>query len=266
MASKYPPNGLPIFHVQTIDKITGRTFYINFRVSDAVQAPALDFDVRGLTEEWLRSGETSVYREEYKVPFLSSPVFWSKEKDNVRHYVIDVMINYKFAAKRVCTEQVIKHYVICVAITVIEEKLNNPIESTQFGQFLGHKVDLCALTYKLIRYPLNIERTDDIVKNKIVPIGRSHIDDEPSTSGDAKDAMYELHYRPASKILTCSITTDRLPDSISFNDDRIVVLSGKNRLIDIYLPFFIDLKIPVKYKYDDKSCLFRVVFKVKEEQ
>lgn len=266
MASEFPPGGLPIFHVRTIDKITGRDFYINFRVSDTVPAPGIDFDVAGLTEEWFRSGSTSVYREEYKVPFLSSPVFWSKEKDNVRDYVIDVMIEHEFAAKRVLTEEVIKHYVICVAITVVEEKLNDPKESIQFGQFLGHKVDLCALTYKLIQNPLNIERTEVIVRNKIVPLGGHRVEDEPSTSRVSKDAMYELYYRPASKILTCSITTDRLPDSISFNDDRILVISGKNRLIDVYLPFFIDLKIPAKYKYDDKSCLLRVVFKVKEEQ
>lgn len=263
MASKEMVEGIPIFLIQTKEKITGTTLFINFKTSNSVPAPDDNFDDAVLAEEWLRNPNFN--SQKYQIPLQTSPIFWSKERDKVRCYVIDVLINDKFTIRRVLTSKLVQHYVVLAAISVIEEKFNDPKQTKLFGQFLGHQMDLSFADYKMMDSQC-MERTDEIVKNKVVPLGDPSVDSDKSTTEGTKEAIYELHYRPSSKILTCSINTDRLPDSIGFNDDRVVVKSGENNLVDVHLPFYIDLNVPVKYKYNDKLCLFRVVFNVIEEQ
>lgn len=261
MSSKDRVEGLPIFTVRAKDKVTEKSLYINFKTSDTVPAPE-DFDEKKLREEWARGVLTTTSKCQF--PLQTSPIFWSKEgKDKERHYVIDVLINDKFAIRRMLTSRVIQHYVILATISTIEGSFNDPKQTTSFGQFLGHSLDFAA-EYQILDSK-STSRTDEIVRNKIIPMVRDKSDNgQKITTDDVSERQYELYYRPASKILTCSLNTDKLPDSIGFNDDRIIVKLGEKNIVDIYLPFFIDLNIPVKYKYDDKSCLFRAVFKIVE--
>lgn len=87
---------------------------------------------------------------------------------------------------------------------------------------------------------------------------------ETNVTDDSEDSLFNLYYRPTRKLLTLSLTTDSLPDSISYNDDKIVIKKDDKILLDVYLPFYIDLNEPIKYKFSDQSSLFRSVFKILE--
>lgn len=257
------PEITPLFCLKTFDKKVQRNLFINFKSSDDVQEPEIDVDEDQLVREICNPSPNI---ENYKIPLKLSQIYWTKN-DNKSDlgYVIDAQLNDKFAIRKVIASEIIRHYVITVAILTIEEKYNNNApQAKAYGQFLGHKLELDQNGYEIIKSKLFIERSNELVNNKVIFADDTPIS-ETSTSGQlGEDTPYELHYRPNSKLLTCSLNTDRLPDSISFNDDRFYVELDGKCLIDVYLPFFIDLKQPVKYKFDDRSCLLRIVFNITE--
>ena len=282
----------PLFCVKTTDKITGQTLFINFKSSDAIEAPAINIEEEKLIREIC---EPSPEIERYKVPLQLSQIFWSgsdtleeygkigpgsrqHEKGEERNYVIDVQLNDKFAFRKVIASEIIRHYVITVTMVSIEEKFNHDLKtnSRSAHQYLGHKLELDQAGYEILKSPLQIKRSNEVVTNKIVLMDSgkeitydSFMDkcDIKADKDDQRDdtgIIYDLHFRPAIMVLTCSISTDKLPNSISFNDDRVKVELNDTKVLDVHLPLDIDLSEPVKYKFDDRLCLFRMVLKLKE--
>lgn len=254
-----PITGIPIFCVQITDKKSQKKLFVNFKSNDSVQYPDVDLDEDQIVKEICNPTPRI---ELFKIPLKLSPIFWSKGTKIERSYVIDVLINDKFAIRRVLPSEVIRHYVVNVTMETIEQKYNNSRGTKGLGQFIGHNLDLDQTNYEVLISKQCIERSDELVNNKIILLDETMNESNPKEN--PIDTPYDLYYRPASGILTCSIVTDKLPDSISFNDDRIVVKSDEKFLVDAYLPFYIDLSMPVKYKYDDRLCLLRIVFKVFE--
>lgn len=282
----------PLFSVRTTDKRTGQTLFINFKASDAIQAPEIDIEEEKLVREIC---DPSPNIEKYKVPLQLSQIFWTgcdtleehgkiglglqqDKKGSDRNYVIDVQLNDKFAFRKVIPSDIIRHYLITVTMVSIEEKFNQePKANSQSAhQYLGHKLELDQADYEILKTPIEIKRSNEVVTNKIVLIDSgkertfnslmNKCDTGAGKDNDPHDSeiTYDLHFRPAIMVLTCSISTDKLPNSISFNDDRFKVELHDARTLDINLPLDIDLREPVKYKFDDRLCLFRVVFKLKE--
>lgn len=249
-------NSIPLFCVQTSDKKVNKKLFVNFRASNKVEYPKEDIDEDQLVKEFL---ESSSKLERFKIPFYSSVIFWSKGKESDRCYVVDVTINDRFARTKVLASDVLRHYVITVVMSALEKKYNTE-EALKSGQFLGHKLELDFLAYEVLTKKQSTDRTNEVVNNKIMLIEESK--NQPTIESD--DQNFDLHYRPASKFLTLSLNTDRIPDCIKFNEDRLIVNLGEKTLVDVYLPIHIDLDQPVKYKFDERLCLFRAVFKVAE--
>lgn len=265
-----PPMGKPIFCVSTVDKISKIKTYFNFRYSDSVPYPDGEFTDEDIIR--LASGP-GTGNEQYNIPLQSSPIFWNNEETNddqkekktkERSYVIEIMINDKFALRKVLISNIMKRYLICVTFIAVEEKYNTDKYIHTRGHFIGHELDFDQLNHKILKDRLFMDRSKELVNNKITVLDMSKDVIEQPQSRDSTP-IYDLYFRPSSKILTCCIRTDKLPESISFNDDRLIVESEENKLVDIFLPIYIDLKEPMKYKFDDKLLLLRVVFKTIDE-
>lgn len=250
---------IPLFCVITKEKKTNNDFYVNFLGNHKVQYPNNDLNEEQLVHELLRPTRAL---DDLTVPVNLGPIFWKKSaKDCIENsYVIDAKINQKFGLQKVIQNETIRHYVIAVILSAIEKKFNEH----NGGQFIGHDLDLDACDYKLTDGSKLCEKSNDLVNNKVTPLDNQ--DGISDRSRDDDSSTYDLFYRPSSKILTCSIPTEILPKSISYNEDRITIHKGDECIMDTFLPFFIDLEQPVKYKFDDKSCLFRAVFRVVEER
>lgn len=267
------PEILPLFCAKTTDKRTGQTLYINFKSSDAIQEPELDISEEQLVQEICNP---SPRIEQFKVPLKMSQIFWrdiNNSEDNRRDYVVDVELNDKFALRRVIASEIIRHYVVTVTMVSIEDKFNQASATKLAHQYIGHKLELDQANYEILDSKQQIERSNEPVNNRILLVENPSTSKEkvpsdskasPGTADDLIEPDFDVYLRPASKLLTCSIQTDTCPDSISFNDDRIIVELGEKTLMDVYLPVNIDLTVPAKYKFDDRRCLFRVVFKLAE--
>lgn len=252
--------GNPVFCIKTIEKNSRRSMFINFKSTDAVVPPEIDLDEDELCEE-IRNPSARI--ENFKIPMKMSPIYWNKsEKEGEKSYVVDVFINDKFCIRRVLLSDVIRHYLSLVTMIQLEEKYNREGSTNKVGQFIGHKLELNQVSYEVLDDKQSIEKSTDLVNNKITLVEQPKIDSVISVLPN--DTIYDLYYRPTSKILTCSVNVDKLPDSIGFNDDRIIIRLDAKILVDTYLPFYIDLSEPAKYKFDDKLCLFRVVFRINE--
>lgn len=261
-------HGNPIFCVSTRERNSRKKLYVNFKSTDAVEKPPIDLDEDELVREICNPSPAI---ERYKIPLKLSQIFWTKRSgDNKeRDYVIDVHINDNFAIRRVLVKDVIRHYVIIVALQTIENKYNTNDTAKTCGQFIGHQLDIDQATYEVLNLTQCRDRSSDLVSNKVLLLDEEAQKSTASktneaVSSEADSQSYDLFYRPGSNILTCSIATDKLPEVISFNDDRITVESSGKTLMDVNLPLFIDLREPMKYKFDDRLCLLRIVFKVAE--
>lgn len=254
--------GNPVFCVRTTDKNSNKRLFINFKSTDGVEKPPVDLNEDQLVREICNPSPAI---EKYKIPLKLSQIFWTKQgaSGKERHYVIDVHINDKFAIRRVLVNDVIRHYVIIVTLQTIEDKYNKSNSAKTCGQFLGHQLDLDQATYEVLNLTQCQDRSNELVSNKVLLLDeRTSGEVDSATSAGTSDTTYDLFYRPGSGILTCSISTDRLPDSILFNDDRILVQTSGKAIMDVHLPIQIDLREPMKYKFDDHTCLLRIVFKV----
>lgn len=260
--------GVPVFCVRTVDKKSSRKLYINFKSTDAVETPPVDLNEDQLVQEICNPSPAI---EKFKIPLKLSQIFWSKQSESSnkeRHYVIDVHINDKFAIRKVLVKDVIRHYVIVVTLQTIEDKYNKNNSAEACGQFLGHQLDLDQAAYEVLNLTQCQDRSSELVNNRVLLLGEKNSSSPSrgykSAATSSSDAPYDLYYRPGSRILTCSIQTDKLPGSISFNDDRIMVECSGQTLVDVHLPIRIDLKEPMRYKFDDKLCLLRIVFRIVE--
>lgn len=263
--TKGPMKGIPVFCVKAFEYTTKRDFYINIMASDIVKSPEDDINENILFEVQKRRHCDKIG---FHVPLLTSPIFWAKESMHVKKdsYVVDVMINDGFAFKKVLGSEAISSYVAIVTMNVLEQKYNDPkATKATCGQFLNHELDLDEIMYKIL--PKNVERTDDIVNHKITLLGAPCTSSRSATTGD-DNKNYNIYYRPGSEILTISIETNKCPKSVSFNDDRVIIESEDEKIktLDLCLPIFIDLKEPVKYKYDAKYETFRIVMRTNEQQ
>lgn len=283
------PNLVPLFHLKTTDKASKRTVYINFKCTSQVEAPTSKISEARLVDE-IRN--LSPELEQYKIPLVLSKIYWLKDKpdSSERQYVTDVQINDQFARLQVVPSEIVRHYVISVALSAIEEKFNNPNAAKLYGQYLGHQLDLDQVAYEVLGHGEKqnfLERKGELVENKIMFVesksGDILADDKVTDTDEARNELetYDLYYRPKSQILTIQVSADQLPDRIKLNDDHVCIIGHKNKsqtavaetsdssnppiLLDVHLPLYIDLNAPVKYKFDDKLCLFRAVFKVLEE-
>lgn len=275
---------VPLFCLKTTDRSSGRKFYIDFRCTPEVLAPTVEIEETKLVSEIC---DPSPDIERFKIPLVLGKIYWSEAKSvdqqsTERHYVTTVQMNDKFAYRKVVPSEIIRHYVISVAMSAIEDKFNHPHAKRLYGQFLGYRLELDQAAYEVLNPEDNetkVKQSDELVENKVMFL--ESLGDE-STQNMATDKnsdtgpqqSYDLYYRPKSQILTIQLSTNRLPERIEFNDDRVcmfgVDLAGgakdsATKLLDIHLPLYIDLSVPVKYKYDDKLCLFRAVFKAREE-
>jgi hypothetical protein len=269
---------LPLFCVKTTEKRTGQTLYINFKSSDSIQGPAIDIEEDKIIQEICNP---SPRIEQFKVPLRLGPIYWRATTNNhgdqicnsdktKQDYVVDVELNDKFALRRVIVSEIIRHYVVTITMVSIEDKFNQ-VSGTKSGhQYIGHKLELDQANYKILDSKQQIERSTELVNNRILLVESSPSKgtQEKVPAGtqedvcDPDDSSYDLYLRPKSMLLTCSIPTDSCPDSISFNDDRVLVELGDKTLLDVHLPLSIDLSVPAKYKFDDRLCLFRIVFKM----
>lgn len=264
--------GNPLFCVKVEDKMSGRTIYVNFYATDGVDPPEVEITVEGLVRTEMLGPGPGV--EDYKVPVGLSPMFWDKKKETVseqdRAYVIEAGLNDRFVYRQVLTNLVIRHYAISVTLSVIMDKFNDPPKPNEHPQqYLGHKLDLDQPNYRVLNDKQRMERSNEIVNNKIAivePDREVTFDESKSDAKTCEDepVSYELLLRPAMAIITCSISTDKLPKSIGFNDDQIEVVLDDKRVLSLHMPVSIDLTVPVKYKFDDRLCLFRMVCSIAE--
>lgn len=277
-------SSVPLFYLKTTDKISGREMYVNFKCTSQVQAPSVDIDETKLVDEICNPSPNI---EQYKIPLLLGKIYWSKDElePSKKCYVTTVQMNDKFAYRKVVPSEVVRHYVISVVMSAIEDKFNHPNSAKLYGQFLGHQLDLDQAVYEVLGHgekKNSVVQSNEVVENKVMFVDcqsdKAIVTDE---STNEQLEVYDLYYRPKSQILTIQVAADHLPDRIEFNDDRVCIVGHKEKkprtvvhtgddsslmkLIDIHLPLYIDLSVPVKYKFDDKLCLFRVVFKVLEE-
>lgn len=246
-----PAKEKPIYLVYTKDKTSKKLFNINIISSPTVEPPPVDLTDDQLTVECIK--ESALYHS-YKIPFLSSPIFWTDGEKS--EYIIHVKINDKFVKDRVLNGNTVRHVLVGILVVELEKKFNSGIDGSGSEQVLGHKLDLDVQNYG--------------IKDGIVPSQRmSLIVNERNLAGDSRDQdeekLYDLYYRPGLQVLTCSVQTTEMPTSFGFNKDRLIVKVKENTLVDVHLPFFIDLKEPIKYKYDEKTNNFRVVIKINEE-
>ena len=262
------PNGdlNPLFCLKTTEKRSNRILFINFQATNDVPAPDVDVDEDTLIQEICNP---SPRIENLKIPLKLSQIYWQKESDKNgdRNYVIDVQLNEKFAIRKVIASEIIRNYVVTVVMVSIEEKYNASDAIKVAKQFVGHKLELDQAGYEILTIDHMADRSNELVNNKITFVDNdSDTKVSQDTTTDNERVEYDLHYRPTSFLLTCSVRTDKLPDSISFNDDRFCVRIDEKDALDITLPNYIDLSEPVKYKFDDRLCLFRIVFKIRETQ
>ena len=276
MLAQPDDQSVPLFCVKTTEKNSGHKLFINFKASNQVQAPDVAIDEDKIVREIC---DPSPNIENYKIPLVLSQLFWSakegehQEGDNIRtrNYVIDIKLNEKFALRKVIPSDIMRHYLITIAMISIEGKYNGSTGEVN-RQFVGHALELDQASYEILKDQQYFDRSNELVSNKIVLLEKASM---KSVTDDISEKLnfneqvddstsYDLHFRPASMILTCSLTTPKLPESIAFNDDTIRIGMGKSEkaTLEIVLPLKIDLTQPVKYKFDDKLCLLRIVFKV----
>lgn len=261
-------NDKPLFCIETKDKTTDTETFVNFYGNDNIQAPTIELDEQQLAQELLHPSEAL---DALTIPMNLGGLFWKKSRENnytagsPNAYVIDCKINLKFALRKVISSEVVRYYVISVALSAIEKKFNdNRHGKGSSGQFVGHQLDFDVCNYNLLNGEEISPKSTELVNNKVIPL-----DLETSTSlsrGLENINSCDFYYRPLSKNLTCCIATDFLPTTISYNDDRIVVKVDGRILLDACLPFFIDLSRPIMFKFDDRLCLFRIVFKIVESE
>lgn len=254
---------LPIFCLRTSDKNTKRNLFVNFKSSDEVPPPDVDITEDQIVQQIYNP---SPEIENLKVPLILGQIFWPEEKDDGQDndcdsdYVIDVQINAKFAIRKVLASEIIRHYVATVSMVSIMDKFNSDQSNKLTNQFLGHKLELDQGGYEILKGKTEIKHSKETVNNKITLLQ----DNLTKLSEFDEISSFDLHLRPTSMLMTCCLRTDKLPDSISFNDDRFCIKIGDKSCVDVHLPLYIDLTHPMKYKFDDHLCLFRVVFRMKE--
>lgn len=267
-----PNSYTKLFCAVANEQITKKKIYINFGASSSVDHPEVDINSTDLIREWLNPK----FEEDYQVPIVLSPFLQPKEESDKKNsnritifqkqsaspdrYIIVALINDKFA-RRVLVDKIIQHYVILVTLTVIE-KVYNKAGELQKGEFIGHDFDFTQ-DYEILKDRPYMESSGKLVNNKVTLVS-------PSTSDIIKfdnspKQSYDLYYRPKSRILTLCMALDKIPDKVSFTEDRIKVNLNACDNVDIWLPFYIDLDRPVRYKYDDKTSLFRFVAQILEE-
>lgn len=261
--------GTPIFCVETADIVSKLPIFINFYATNEIQYPAVD-----LHEEMLMSGIMRFDKtlESWTLPINLGPLYWKMNPETNpdykdKGYVIETKLNHDFAIRRVIMSEVVRHYIITVALSAIEKKFNDQSDPKKYGQFIGHELSLDVSGYKVLDCQNLSAKSDQLVNNKVISLidsGQSALSTKFKEQCELNETDYSLLYRPRSKILTCVLPCDTLPSSIGYNDDRIVVKNGDETLMDINLPFFINLREPMKYKFDDRSCTIKIVFKISE--
>lgn len=254
MMDSHRANTIPLFCVETLDKKSSNKLFLNFRASHEVAAPEIEIE----EEKIVRAiHEPSPEIERYKIPMQLSQIYWSKSTTPHQSfgdsYVIDIFVNEGFGLMKVIPSQIIVHYLITVAMATIEQRECD-------------KLDMDQVEYRILEGKLEIERSSEIVTLKVIAvIDESNNEDASKTASVNHSEKFDFHYRPKLQTLTCSLNgVEKIPDVISFNDDRILIKSDGSKLLDVYLPLNIDLTQPVRYKFDDRLCLLRIVFKTTE--
>lgn len=253
----------PLFCIETALINPNKRLFINIKASSIIHQPNLEHlsNVEELVHEMASTNNTPKTKK-FNINFKSSPIFWSTEDrfSQDKHYVVDVLINDKFG-ENVKRERVIQHYLIHVIMSVLEDKYNVGDQMKNAQHNLGHHINWVVGEYKVLEDIKCFYRSEEIVNSTVKYLHGT----QGECIQDVNEVPYILHYRPGSNYLTFSLTTDRLPSSFSFNDDRLIVETCSHLgIIEIHLPFFINVNEPVKYKYDDNSCSFRIVFRTVE--
>ena len=263
----------PILCARTKDRKSARQLFINFKANDAIQSPESDFNEEDVVRV-IRDQSPDV--EQFKIPLVLSQIYWTKPSNELDestvesdyNYVINVELNDKFAFSRVVTSEIMRHYLISVTMATIESKYSDINNKLPHSQTLGHELELDQGDYEFLETKLEVEHSDELVASKIMIVSESDsstlTNEQKSLNNDIPS--FDAHFRPRSMLLTFSIGTDKLPDELSFNDDHFILKSAGKSLVDVCLPLEIDLTEPVRYRFDDRFELFRVVFKVKEPQ
>lgn len=252
-----PPDAKFSFHIETTSKNVDIPVFVNVFASKEIPYPPTDFDEAELCAEVLRSGPEI---PNFRMHYLDYAIHWSdgSQTPNPRSYVANFVINDKWAEK-ILPSNLLLHSSVAVILLALERIYNNEEPGRKCQQRLGHRMDLDFLNYKIDKMKC-VRASKVLVDTKVI----EECSSSTKKDGANEDRIYDLHYRPKSKVLTCSIQCDRMPDSIGFNEDRLMVRLGEKNLVDVYLPFFIDIDEPAKYKYDERLNLFRAVFKIRE--
>ena len=252
-------NGGPLFCVRTIDKVSSRHLVLNFRTAKHLPPPKMEaFNEDLITVHFLNP--IPQLEADLMMPQESTPIFWSMKPlshDGEKCYVISFRVNEEFALQKVLTSEIVKHYLICASMVETEKRVN---EGQLVGQNIGHRLDLDYMNYEILK-DLQVLPSRELVNTKV-----SVVSEGPSTktTTESEENLYDFHFRPKSMILTCSLSTESMPDYISFNEDRVLIKLGEKVLVDAFLPIHINLKETVWYKFDEKEKLLRIVFKVVE--
>jgi len=252
-------NGGPLFCVRAIDKISSRYLVLNFRTAKHLPPPKMEaFNDDLMTMAYFNP--MPQLEADLMMPQESTPIFWSLKplSDNgAKCYVISFRVNEEFAFKKVLTSEIVKHYLISVSMVETEKRVN---EGRLVGQNIGHRLDLDFTNYKILKDPQVLPSKELVNTTVSLVSGESPTKTTIGRRGD----QYNFQFRPKAMFLTCSLSTESMPDYISFNEDRVLIKLGGKVLVDAFLPIHINLKETVWYKFDEKEKLLRIVFKVVE--
>lgn len=255
-------NSKPCFCVKAKDTTSGKKIFINFKLSSEVQYPDLD-----LTEDQFIEIYQTPAIERYRIPIIIGQLFWTTDKKKESSYVVDIQINENYLRTRILTSEIMKSFLLTIAIETLENKYNDPQSVKNTKQFLGHSLKILVEDCVVLQNKKNQEK-GKLVNNKITIL------DELNSLSDAskKDlvesienepAEYDVYFRPSSSRLECCLyNLMELPKNINFNEDRITVTCQKENkvLMDIYVPFELDILQEPRYKYFANSNMLRFSF------
>lgn len=256
----------PFLCVKSRERVSGNTLYVNIKISNQVEAPKnRKFDEDKLIDRYIKVCQGLPDDGAYSIPIKSGPLVFTKHIDGKRHYGAEVVINDKFAIEKVLKSKIVLDYTIGVIFSILDGKFSDA-RYQAMCQFIGHNFDSDFQHYDVLEEK-NIEFTRDLVLSRVSPIvTKSDIPGkfESSTNVDEKEDLVDLLYRPKKNFLTLTVRTENHALSLSFNDERIIIELTPDNFVDIYSPIKIDLKVPVRYRYNSDLNLLRVVFKTLE--